>query len=121
MSLVLNDSSFTQTVTLDGEYVNSGGNISCSLQSGTNNTTSVIIHANTEIDPYDPDFPPPGVGYHSQCFYNDSPILGEGTYNPGGGSIKITPADLQVQPVHIGTPLKMMFYSDQIYGLYNCG
>ena len=108
MSLVLNASSFIST-----SPPPASGNISCNVQSGTNNTTSVTIHANTEIDP----LPSTGIVYFSQCFYNDSPILGAGSYTPGGGSITITPADLQVQPVHIGTPLKMMFYSDQTYRL----
>jgi len=107
MSLVLNASSFISTIP------DASGNISCNVHSGTNNTTSVTINANTEIDPY----PSTGIGYFSQCFYNGSPILGAGSYTPGGGSITITPADLQVQPVHIGTPLKMMFYSEQTYRL----
>lgn len=115
MPLVLNASSFSDIVIVDEIIpipVAVSGNISI-VSVETNNTTSVTIHANTGIDPS----PNTGIGYFSQCFYNDSPILGTGSYYPGGGYITITPADLQVQPVHIGTTLKMMFYSNQTYRL----
>ncbi len=108
MAFSLNASSFTSG--------SNSGIIGCSISSG-NNTPSVTIVANTQINPY----PSTGIGYSSICFWmsfntnNVIPIYG--SYNPGGGSIVITASQLNSIGARffIGQPLLILFYSSQTY------
>jgi len=118
MSLELNSSinrnTFFQVV--DGQ--NTSGSLNVEIVDG-NNTASVTIHANTQINST-----APGVGnlaYLSQCFYNEPnilvPILNPGSYSPGGGQITITSDTLarQLGRFYIGKTLTMLFFSVQTY------
>ena len=110
----INRNTFFQVV--DGQ--NTSGSLNVEIVDG-NNTASVTIHANTQINSTGP-----GVGrlaYLSQCFYNEPnilvPILNPGSYSPGGGQITITSETLarQLGRFYIGKTLTMLFFSVQTY------
>ena len=115
MAFSLNASSFTSGY--------SSGDIGCSLIAATNNTPSVSISGNTQINPY----PSGGMGYNSICFwmsFNTNyalPIYG--SFYPGGGTATITASQLNsIVDVSgfpgrffIGQSLLILFYSSQTY------
>jgi titin len=115
MAFSLNASSFTSGY--------SSGGIGCSLIAATNNTPSVSISGNTQINPY----PSGGMGYNSICFwmsFNTNyalPIYG--SFYPGGGTATITASQLNsIVDVSgfpgrffIGQSLLILFYSSQTY------
>jgi hypothetical protein len=112
----LNASTFT-----DGSL--GSGDIGCSLNSSTNNTPSVTISGNTQINPY----PSTGIAYSSICFWgglavsNVIPIYG--SYGPGGGTMIVTASGLNSMGIVLGVPgryfigqtLIILFYSNQTY------
>jgi len=115
MAFSLNASSFTSGY--------SSGDIGCSLIAATNNTPSVSISGNTQINPY----PSGGMGYNSICFwmsFNTNyalPIYG--SFYPGGGTATITASQLNSfvdvsgfpGRFFIGQTLLILFYSSQTY------
>ena len=118
MSFSLNASTFTSG--------SSSGDIGCSLVPGTNNTTSVTINSNTQINPY----PSTGIAYTCQCFWGSLATTNylyiTGSFNPGGGTIIVTASQLNSMVVpppnnffpgryFIGQTLIMLYYSNQKY------
>lgn len=118
MSFTTNASSFTSG--------SSSGDILAVLAPGTNNTTSVTINSNTQINPY----PSVGMAHNCQCFWgslNTANFLYiTGSFYPGGGSITITASQLNSMAVpppnnffpgryFIGMNLIMLHYSNQTY------
>ena len=100
------------------------GNIGNNIIAGTNNTTSVSIGSNTQINPY----PSVGIGYSSQLFYNSLdtanilPIIG--SFYPGSNTQIVTASQLNSM---IETPnpanfyfnktLIFLYYSGQTYNV----
>ena len=106
------------------------GDISCSLAPGTNNTSSVTINSNTQINPY----PSTGMAHNCQCFWGQLTTTNylyiSGTFNPGGGTIIVTASQLNSMAVpppnnnipgryFIGMELVMLHYSNQTYSNSN--
>lgn len=104
----------------------SSGNIICSLAPGTNNTTSVTINSNTQINPY----PSAGIAHNCQCFWGSLATTNylyiTGSFYPGGGTIIVTASQLNSMAVpppnnffpgryFIGLELVMLHYSNQTY------
>lgn len=104
----------------------SSGNIICSLAPGTNNTTSVTINSNTQINP----FPSTGIAHNCQCFWGSLATTNylyiTGSFYPGGGTIIVTASQLNSMAVpppnnffpgryFIGMELVMLHYSNQTY------
>lgn len=103
------------------------GYIANSVAAGTNNTTSVSIISNTQIDPSTPSQPSIGVGYSSKLFYNTLdtvnilPIVD--SFYPGSHTQIVTASQLNSMT---GTPnpanfyfnktLIILYYSNQTYG-----
>ena len=103
------------------------GYIANSITIGTNNTTSVSIVSNTQIDPSTPSQPSIGIGYSSQLFYNTLdtvnilPIVD--SFYPGSHTQIVTASQLNSMT---GTPnpakfyfnktLIFLYYSGQTYG-----
>ena len=105
---------------------NGSGNIGCSLVDGTNNTTSVGIGSNTQINPY----PSAGISYSYQCFWGSLATTNylyiSGGFTPGGDTIYITASQLNSMSVpppndsipgryFIGQTLVMLYYSYLTY------
>jgi titin len=118
MSFTANASTFTSGP--------SSGNIGCSLLDGTNNTSSVGIKSNTQINPY----PSTGMSYGYQCFFyslaTTNYLYISGGFYPGGHTIYITASQLNSMAVpppnqmfpgrfFIGATLVMFHYSSQTY------
>jgi hypothetical protein len=118
MAFTANASTFTSGL--------SSGDIGCSLAPGTNNTTSVTILANTQINPY----PSIGIAHGCQCFWGQLATTNylyiTESFTPGGGTIIITASQLNSMAVpppnssipgryFIGMQLVMLHYSNQTY------
>lgn len=100
------------------------GNIGNNIVAGTNNTTSVSVGSNTQINPY----PSIGIGYSSQLFYNSLDTVNTlpitGSFYPGGHTQIVTASQLNSMT---GTPnpanfyfnktLIFLYYSGQTYNI----
>ena len=123
--ITLNASTFTQNVPLPPPPPQNSNNgvISCSINSG-NNTVSVLVNSNTQINFYQPGYS--SLGYYSQLFYssldttNTLPITV--SFNPGSNTQTVTASQLNSMTgtpnpanFYIGKPLILLYYSSQTY------
>lgn len=124
--IILNASIFNQNVPLPPPppQNSNNGTITCSINSGTDNTTSVSITSNTQINFYQPGYS--SLGYHSQLFYssldttNNLPITV--SFNPGSNTQTVTASQLNSMTgtpnpanFYIGKSLILLYYSSQTY------